>query len=338
VGNEDRSFVGRARAVQARVDEWLKKSPSANIALTAGVTFVVGKLVALPWPIILALAAAVGTGVFVSLYLKKTPRQATSWPLKLSEAYKKALARLTQMTVGVLILAVVYATAGAILTGDDEPPEPRATPPPSTEPPPTAEEPSEDPTEEPEPSPTIQRAAPTSRELEEVELRRPDLRGVIGSPFQVTGLEYVIAEPWDFETIRLCGSTRVRPGVTPAWRDSVLFDGDYDETGASAAATFYSEEDARAWTATVLDNIDRCNVEVGPTHPRIAGEDETWRFRTHVSDYYGRLNIDRIVVRVDNVILQVVVARFEGNNQTVAENVAAKCIQRLVELIRERSS
>ncbi len=116
-----------------------------------------------------------------------------------------------------------------------------------------------------------------------------------------------------------------------------MFDADYDESAASAAATFYSAEEARAWIGAVLENIDRCRIEVGPTHPRIAGEDEVWRFRTHVNDY-GRLNVDRIIARVDNVILQVVVARYEGNNQTVVEDVAAKCIQRLVSLIQERDS
>lgn len=336
---DDRHWLAaRLQAFRQRMDELLHRSPTANLAVSAVVGVVVSRLVEANWSVIVILAIVIFGTAFFFFYVVR--RSGDPGRPKFKVASANSLVVLTRTAVLVLAVVGLYTMVGAVFAGDDgrQPPSPTPTdqpPPPTTDPPDTSE-PAEPETSEPDPTETLpSNARPTSVQLEEVKMRRPDIRGTVEDPYVVTSLDYTITEPWDFANVRLCASARIQPAATPAWKDSILFQGEDYEAAANASATFYSAEDAHTWLADVVGNIDRCNIELGPRRPRIAGEDETLRLRSHISTYYGRLNVDRVIARVDNVIVQVVVARYEGDNQTVLERVAAACIGRMVDLVRE---
>lgn len=332
---DDVSLPERIGAFLDRLDAPLEKHPSLYIVLAGLVAGVFNKLFLASWTSILVAIATLSVLAFGFIFLSKEQlSEAGNWVRKVKLAFRNGLAFLGRSAVVVLVGAIFIKGVDGLLATEIVPEPTRPPPTDSSAPPPEASPdvtPGE--TRKPEPTATVTRARPTSTELQEVTIRASDLRGAVYDLYPVTSLEYAAAEPWDFGNVRLCSSARFQAPVEPAWRDSRLFDGDSDEFAASSSGTFYSEGDAQRWLDRVLEEIGRCNITLGPIRPRIAGEEVTLRFRSHVQSGYGRLNIDRVVVRVENVVLQVVVARHDGNNQAVVEAVARKCIARLVELL-----
>ncbi len=339
--DERRGFQESLKRAHARVNRHLSESTILSISVAALLSAVFEVFLQGPWWVVPGLGAVVLGGAFAYNYFEASNGR-RRWTLDGLIALRRALAFLAQAGF-IILLAMAVVALGVSITSalwpEDPTPAPTNGPPPSptfAPPSPTPTDPAEE-TSRPRPVSTRPGGArPTSQKLLEVSMTRRDLRGVIQEIFEMNELDYAAVEPWDYSKVRLCPGTTFEAPVTTAWKNTRRYaDGDDAESAAASAATFYDEDDAAEWITAVLDHIGQCNIEEGPRRPHVGETDETFRFRQRINPYGTWLNIDRVLVRVDNVVLQVVVARYDGDNQAVADAVAARVVARLVALMDE---